>query len=81
MTAITTPAKLCTPITVDNLDVFCSTTNLPATAVNDLGESVVISTESFEDRYCYRLDTYQHNGWVRTNYYYRTGDTEELYSR
>lgn len=81
MTTITTPTKLCTPITFENLDVFCSTTNLPATAVNDNGESVIISTEPFEGSYCYRLDTCQHNGWIRTNYYYEDGSIDELFDR
>ncbi len=73
--------QICTPVTYDTLKQFCQGANLPATAINDNGESVVISTEPFEGSYCYRLDTCQHNGWIRTNYYYGDGSVDELFER
>lgn len=73
--------QICTPVNYDTLKQFCLDTNLSATAINDNGESVVISTEPFEGSYCYRLDTCQHNGWIRTNYYYEDGSIDELFER
>ena len=81
MSTTVVPQQLCTPINYDTLKQFCLDANLPATAVNDKGESVVISTEPFEGSCCYRLDTCQHNGWIRTNYYYEDGSVDELFER
>jgi hypothetical protein len=75
------PRTICTPISYKTLEQFCEGSNLPATATNDKGENVVITTEPFESSKCYRLDTYQENGWIRSNHYYPNGDTDECYDR
>ncbi len=75
------PRKICTPISFDNLEVFCSTSELPATCVNDKGENVIISKEPYEDTYCFRLDTYQSNNWIRINRYYPNGGFDETYEK
>ena len=75
----TAKGTICTPITFKNLDVFCSGTQLPAVSVNDKGENVIVSKEPYENDYCYRLDTYQRNNWVRVNRYYPDGSIDETY--
>lgn len=78
---MSTLTSCCTPITFASLEAFTRGTVLPASAVNDSGENVILTTEPFEDSYCYRLDTYQKNGWIRINRYYPTGDTDETYTK
>lgn len=75
----TKPKVMCSPISYDNLEIFTRGANLPATAVNDKGENVIISTEPSNQGMCYRLDTYQQNGWVRINRYYENGAWDEEY--
>lgn len=75
------PKEICTPITYKNLERFCQDSTLPATAVNDKGENVIISTEPCTEGKCYRLDTYQNNNWIRINRYYQNGDVDETYDR
>lgn len=51
--------------------------DLPATAVNEDGDNVIINRVGN----CYRVATLQKNGWYRTNIYHPDGTTEELYER
>ena len=44
---------------------------------NEKGETVTISI--FHDKIITK--TYQDNGWIRTNYYYRDGSSEELFDK
>lgn len=75
----TKPKKICSPINYANLARFTRKSNLPAAAVNDKGENVIVTTESSSLGVCYRLDTYQHNGWIRINRYYKDGSWDEEY--
>lgn len=75
------PRKICTPISFITLKLFTQGASLPATAVNDKGENVIVSEEWDEYGKCYRLDTYQNNGWVRINRYYPDGSWDEEYER
>lgn len=77
----TEPKVICSPINYNNLAIFTRDANLPATAVNDKGENVIVSTEPSDLGMCYRLDTYQRNGWIRTNRYYKDGAWDEEYDR
>lgn len=49
----------------------------PFIGENENGEKVVISVCSDS----ITVNTYQHNGWCRTNIYHRDGYDEELYER
>lgn len=69
------PFVFCSPINYQTLEAFCLGHTLPATATNDRGENVIVIKESD----CYRLDTFQENGWVRTNRYYKNGVMDESY--
>lgn len=51
--------------------------DLPATAVNEDGDNVII--DCIDD--CYRVTTLQKNEWYRTNIYHPDGTIEELYDR
>lgn len=51
--------------------------DLPATAVNEDGDNVII--DCADD--CYRVTTLQKNGWYRTNIFHPDGTIEELYDR
>lgn len=51
--------------------------DLPATAVNEDGDNVII--DCIDD--CYRVTTLQKNGWYRTNIFHPDGTIEELYDR
>ena len=73
------PRKICSPINYSNLARFTEGADLPATAVNDKGENVIVTTESSDLGICYRLDTYQNNGWIRINRYYKDGSWDEEY--
>ena len=76
------PGKLCDPITFKNLMTFTEGADLPATATNDKGESVIVGKEHYGEQltnYCFRLDTYQKNGWIRTNRYYPGRLRDESY--
>lgn len=73
------PKVICSPITYDNLEIFTQGTNLPATAVNDKGENVIVSLEPSDLGVCYRLDTLQLDGWIRINRYYKNGAWDEEY--
>lgn len=76
------PKEFCSPLNFKNLGLFTSTTELPATATNDKGENVIVSKESFGDGvadYCFRIDTYQNNGFIRTNRFYPNGVVDESY--
>lgn len=75
------PKRYCEPITFANLEKFVGDAELPATAVNDGEEDIIISKESSEIKpgYCYRLDTYQKNGWIRTNRYYGDNSMDETF--
>ena len=54
--------------------------NLPISATNENGENVIIEEGSDNELgHFYRTENAQHNNWVRINYYYENGDTEELY--
>lgn len=75
----TQPGVICSPITFQNLEIFCSQTELPGTAVTPNDENVIVSREPYEDSYCYRLDTYQNNNWIRVNRYYPDGSIDETY--
>lgn len=78
----TKPGTLCTPINYNNLSVFTLGASLPVSAVNDKGETVVISQEpDGTGSRCFRLDTYQKNDWVRTNRFYANGVITEEYER
>ena len=82
MTEGAVPKKFCSPLNFKNLSLFTSTTTLPATALNDKGENVIVSKERYEGDptgYCFRIDTYQENGWIRTNRYYPNGLSDESY--
>lgn len=49
---------------------------------NEDGENVVLSFDGMEDdRPIIRLDTFQHNDWIRVNIYHYDGTVEELYER
>lgn len=50
---------------------------LPFSGKNDKGESVIISVNPDN----ITIQTFQKNGWMRTNAYYRDGSTEELFER
>lgn len=50
-------------------------TEMPFSGVNDEGEDVSISV--FSDRIV--VETYQSNGWVRENIFWRDGTREELF--
>lgn len=56
-------------------------TTLPISGTNDSGETVIISAGSSDGEEFYRLDTYQHNGWIRVNNYYEDGTVDETYER
>lgn len=73
------PRSICSPINYANLAIFAKGAELPATAVNDKGENVIVTTEPNDLGMCYRLDTYQNNGWVRINRYYKDGAWDEEY--
>lgn len=81
MKSNTIPRTVCSPISFATLEVFCSDTQLPATCINDKGENVIINRESYGDAYCYRLDIYQKNDWIRTNRYYLEGEVDETYDK
>lgn len=51
--------------------------DLPATAVNEDGDNVII--DCIDD--CYRVATLQKNGWCKINIYHSDGTIEELYDR
>ena len=79
---MTLPTYVCSPITYQSLEIFTLGQNLPACSANEKGENVIISKEPVEDgTYCFRLDTYQDNDWVRINRYYSDGTTTEEYER
>ena len=73
------PRRICSPINYANLAIFTRGAELPATAVNDKGENVIVTTEPSDLGMCYRLDTYQNNGWIRINRYYKDGAWDEEY--
>ena len=75
----TEPIKICSPISYANLARFTEGADLPATAVNDKGENVIVTTEPSDMGMCDRRDTYQNNGYVRINRYYEDGSWDETY--
>lgn len=52
----------------------------PLCGTNEDGERVIIQHGKAGQPF-FKLSTVQHNGWIRTNYVYEDGSTEELYSR
>ena len=44
---------------------------------NQDGEKVIVQKQ----KSCIATITSQNNGWLRKNYYYPNGDTEEMYER
>lgn len=45
---------------------------------NKEGENVIIQRLGLK---CYCVSTMQNNGWIRKNYFYSDGSTEETYER
>lgn len=52
---------------------------LPLMYINGNDEVVMITWDAEYE--AYKTITYQHNHWMRTNYYYADGTVEELYNR
>lgn len=73
--------EICTPLTYENLVRFTEGKNLPATAVNQDDENVIVSDESQGTERVFRLDTMQKNDWIRINWYYPDGSIDETYER
>ena len=56
--------------------------DLPLTSVNDDGENIVVDREDTEDgQIVLKLSTAQSNGWMRVNYFWPDGTTEEMYEK
>ena len=56
--------------------------DLPLTSVNDDGENIIVDREDTEDgQIVLKLSTAQDNGWMRVNYFWPDGTTEEMYER
>lgn len=55
----------------------------PAICENENGEPVFIywmpPKDGIEERF--KTETYQNNGWIRDNYYYKDGTVEEIYRK
>lgn len=55
--------------------------DLPCTATNNEGDTVIIEKGRTEGEEFFRLETYQKNNWVRINEYYEDGTVTESYER
>ena len=53
----------------------------PLAYTNESGESVIVEQGSCEVGHYFKLTTAQDNGWIRENYYYETGESEEFYKK
>lgn len=54
---------------------------MPLAGRNEDGENVVIHAGSIPGREFFLLITAQANGWIRRNYIYADGSSEEFYTR
>lgn len=54
--------------------------DFPIAGKNENGENVMIEHYDGDDPY-FKVTTFQNNNWVRINYYYEDGSTEEIYER
>lgn len=63
----------------DKIKQMVNNRELPMMCINGNGEMVMITWDS--EYKAYKAITYQHNNWMRTNYYHADGTVEELYSR
>lgn len=69
-------------MTYESISKLMDSHESPCTAENENGETVII--ERFRDnynRYFYRLQTAQTNGWLRISEYYADGTITETYRR
>ena len=54
---------------------------LPVGGTNAEGEAVIIEAGSLDGVRFFHVTTSQNNDWVRHNYYYENGDSEELFEK
>lgn len=71
------------------LQQLCAGKSFPVAGKNDIGETIII-TPGRQCMICggiqinrpyFDLATAQHNGWMRHNYIYEDGSTEEFYCK
>lgn len=57
------------------IEVMDSNAGMSGNGKNEEGEDIMVEVET--DYVC--VTTFQHNHWIRLNYYWRDGTTEEVY--
>jgi len=55
--------------------------DFPLAGENENGEHLFIFKGEEDGVRFFKVTTFQHNDWIRTNYYYEGGRVEELYEK
>lgn len=64
----------------DYLDLTKECENFPVVGTNEYGENVMIERYDGDEPY-FKVTTFQSNEWIRINYFYKSGNVDEIYER
>lgn len=64
----------------DYLDIVNKFSGSIVAGTNENGERVIIEHYDEDEPY-FKVTTFQNNDWIRINYFYKDGSTEEIYER